>query len=189
MTTPEHFSTTCSSKQTDRRTANNEIDFIVANAPKSHFKRWLLKMMRHGCIVRTLKIAAGVVLILAALMYLQRKDYPPRRAHQARDMVRAEFGSGYPTSNEFCIVFGFLQGCTCYYRFDTTPEAAQIYIKNKGLISVTDRQAIRVFTRSSPYWWEPEKGTKIEFFGYGSRTCTFSFDRSTGRCHVLLHGG
>ena len=148
-----------------------------------------IKNMKHGCIARALKIIAAVALVLVMVMLLQYKDYPPRRAHTARESVRAEFGSGYPTSNEFFIVFGFLQGCTCYYRFDTTQDAVQAYIRNRGLIPIKDEQAIRRFIHASPYWWKPDDCKTVEFFGFGSHNCTFSWDKSTGRCHIFLHGG
>jgi hypothetical protein len=144
--------------------------------------------MKSGCQKIIIRAGIGFVLVVALGVYSFHKDFTLRRSKDAQDMVKAEFGYGNSISNEYFIVFGFLQGCDVYYRFDTTEKAALEYVENKRLTPVSDKQGIKDFTKSSPYWWQPEKGTNVKYFGVGSRVW-MSWDKNNGRCHIYRKGG
>jgi hypothetical protein len=145
-------------------------------------------MKIRSCLVRVSKIFAGLVFVGLMLIYRGYKDFPASRARDAQGSVRAALGDN-ATSNEYFVVFGFLQGCTCYYRADITPDVARNYIKSHELTPITNKQAIRKFNRASPYWWSPGREKHVEYFGRGETYCMFSWNPQTGRCHILLHGG
>jgi len=131
----------------------------------------------------------GGSLVLGVRVYRNHKDFTLSRAADARGLVRAHVGYAHPVSNEFFVVHGFLQGNTCYYRLDTTWQTVQSYTSRYNLVEVDpDSGGVRGFLSAPPYWWAPEKGTAVRYFGV-KNGCIISWDEATGRCHIRRHGG
>ena len=145
------------------------------------------KTMRRKIVTRIV-VAAGI--LLGVWVTAAHKDFPPDRRRDADQMVAAEFGYGRPVSNAYFKVYGFLQGCTCYYRFDSTADSVQAYVAAKTLVEMpAGTPSVRSFQRGSPYWWSPGRSSTMRYFGWSGPICVLSWDTKTGRCHIKRFGG
>lgn len=154
-------------------------------------------------IIRFLKlISNGFKLICCGVLFiftlgfvrlsLYSADFPRSRDDkESNEMVFAVFQGFKSVRKSFFVVDGFLQGCTCYYRFQAPNENIKKFVTARGWVEISHAKIRYIeFSAGTPYWWKPQKLSTTHCYGNSAESpCVFSWDEHTGQCYLKLNGG